>query len=49
MPTVEIELDKHRRITDFDCVGVCFADMHCMKLSKKYPPQWRIAIRCKTC
>jgi hypothetical protein len=45
MQTFEMELDKHRRIADFDCVGVCFADMQCINVTTKYPPQWQIAIR----
>jgi hypothetical protein len=34
MHTFEIELFKHRIIADFDCVGVCFADIQCINVKR---------------
>ncbi|NOU47995.1 MAG: hypothetical protein HOO86_13170 [Bacteroidales bacterium] len=40
MHTFEIELDKHRKSTDFVCVGACFADLQRIYINTKYSPHW---------
>jgi hypothetical protein len=45
MPAFKMKLGKHRKITEFECVGACFADLECINLSTKYPAQWRLANR----
>jgi hypothetical protein len=34
MQTFQKDLDKHRRIADFDCVGAGFADMQCINIKR---------------